>query len=101
METKVITIEEWAGDNRIELTDTQIKDLVNAINALCEIPLEYLIKPSNYNNEVEKLENKIRLLESFIREKGFNITTNNDYITEHYFERITDSHMASNNRVFK
>jgi len=101
LNAEIITIEEWAGDNGIKLTDTQIKDLTEAINVCCEVPLVYFNEPSNYNNEVEKLKYKIILLESFIREKGFNITVNDDYIKEHCFERITDCHIASNSRIFR
>lgn len=100
MKAEIITIEEWAGDNKIYLTDRQIEKLAEAINICKEVQIKSFTN-TELNQNIKKLEKKIELLEKFINAKGFTITVNENSITEHYFEKITDSHIASNNRIFR
>lgn len=96
-----ITIEEWAGDNNLPVTDKQINELVDAVEICSEIDigsrgftLGHKAKTES-DIEIENLKDKLNTLESFIRDKGMNITYDNGYVTEHYMERISSSHCGS------
>lgn len=87
-ETVKITIEEWAGDNSISLTQEQIEELSYAIDIAkdMERPCGYGI--DQYQNkekmEIKKLNNQIDMLLRYINSKGFHINLHDNKITRMY-----------------
>lgn len=73
-----ITIEEWAGDNAINLTDEQIEELVYAIDVAYDMsfPCGYGVGQveTKERSEIDRLESQIDLLQRFIQSKGYWIT---------------------------
>ena len=99
------TIEEWAGDNSINVTDNQIEELVDAINICSEynsgsrgFTLGY--KPeSEDQKKIKELESKLHTLECFISSKGLCIDYDIGRVTEHTMVQITDCHRASDRKT--
>ena len=81
-----ITIEEWAGDNKISITDEQIEELVYAIDTAYEMsmPCGYGVGQvkTKESSEIEHLKSQIALLERFIQSKGHWITLFDNRIEE-------------------
>lgn len=92
-----LTIEEWSIEYGIDLSEEQIRDLIDALDVCSEIEATpFMFQGNSYENkEVEKLEKKIRVLESFIEAKGHSISLSTNGVTEHLYERISPSHVAS------
>lgn len=81
-----ITIEEWAGDNNISLTDEQVEELVYAIDTAYDMSL-----PCGYGvgqieikerSEIVHLKSQLDLLQRFIESKGYHITLFDNYIEQ-------------------
>jgi hypothetical protein len=104
-----ITIEEWANDNALPVTDDEINELLEAIGVCSEIDLGsrgFTLghnAKSDKDKKIDELEKKIQTLELFILEKGISISYDVGYVTEHTMERITNTHAASNRKttIFK
>lgn len=83
-----MTIEEWAGDNNILLTDEQIDELSYAIDVAkdMERPCGYGI--DQYQNkeklEIKQLKNQIDMLLRYINSKGYHINLHDNKITRMY-----------------
>jgi hypothetical protein len=73
-----ITIEEWAGDNSINLSDEQIEELVYAIDVAYDmsLPCGYGVGQveTKERSEISYLKSQIDLLQRFIADKGYCIT---------------------------
>ena len=73
-----ITIEEWAGDNHINLTDEQIEELVYAIDTTYDmsLPCGYGVGQieTKEHSEISRLKLQLDLLQRFISSKGYWIT---------------------------
>lgn len=98
-----ITIDEWAGDNGIFLTNEQIKELAEAIDVCQE--MEYVPNRSEYlkreeNNEISILKNKVDMLERYLYSKGYNVTAYDDRI-ERFFMRDMGTFYSSDREVFR
>lgn len=72
-----ITIEEWAGDNNISLTDEQVEELVYAIDVAYDmsLPCGYGVGQveTKERSEISHLKSQIDLLQRFIADKGYHI----------------------------
>ena len=72
-----ITIEEWAGDNNINLTDEQVEELVYAIDVAYDmsLPCGYGVGQieTQERSEIAHLKSQIELLQRFIQNKGYHI----------------------------
>lgn len=83
-----ITIEEWAGDNELSVTEEQIKDLVEGIEIALEMsmPWGYGVGQieSAERSEIKRLKHQIDMLERYLASKGYNIILGNDEITRTY-----------------
>ena len=79
-----ITIEEWAGDNNIDLTDEQVEELVYAIDTAYDmsLPCGYGVGQieTKERSEINHLKSQIDLLQRFISDKGYHITLFDDHI---------------------
>lgn len=79
-----ITIEEWAGDNNINLTDNQVEELVYAIDVAYDMSLPYGYGIGQIETkehfEIRYLKSQIDLLQRFISSKGYHITLFDDHI---------------------
>lgn len=98
-----ITIEEWAGDNKISLTEEQIKELVEGI----EICREMEYKPNRTedlkreeNKEIAILKNQIDMLERYLDSKGYHVTTFDNRIERH-FMMDCGTFSASDREIFR
>lgn len=73
-----ITIEEWAGDNNLKLTDEQVEELVYAIDVAYDmsLPCGYGVGQieTKERSEIRHLKSQIDLLQRFIADKGYHIT---------------------------
>lgn len=105
-ETMKLTIEEWANDNLIDITDKQIKDLTDAIDICSEMEsgsrgftLGYNPK-SQEDKKIEELEKKLHTLECFIGRKGFSISYDINRVVEHTMVPCGTSHMASSEKIY-
>lgn len=83
-----ITVEEWACDNHLALSEDQIYDLIEGIDVardMC-IPWGYGVGQieTREKDEINKLKMKIDLLERYITSKGYNIILHDDKITRTY-----------------
>lgn len=89
-----ITIEEWAGDNNIELSNEQIEELVYGIDVAYEIsmPCGYGVGQieSKEKSEIKQLKAQIDLLERYIKSKGYNIVLYDDKIVRNYWVNYSD-----------
>lgn len=83
-----ITIEEWAGDNNIELSGEQVEELVDAIDITYNmmVPCGYGVDQieSKEKGEIKQLKAQIDLLERYIKSKGYNIILHDNKITRNY-----------------
>ena len=83
-----ITIEEWAGDNNIEISNEQVEELAYAIDVAYEMsmPWGYGVGQieSKEKSEIKQLNAQIDLLERYIKSKGYNIILHDDKITRNY-----------------
>lgn len=98
-----ITIEEWAGDNGISLTDEQIKELAEEIDICRE--MEYVPNRQEdlrreENREIAILKNQVDMLERYLESKGYHVTTFNDRI-ERFFMRNYGDISASDREIFR
>lgn len=78
-----ITIEEWAGDNGIFLTDNQIEELAKAIGVCQE--MEYVPNRAEElkreeDREISTLKHKVDMLERYLYSKGYNVTAYDSHI---------------------
>ena len=100
-ESERITVEEWAGEHSLTVTDDQIEELINALDVAHENYMEQFRKPIGYKTEsdleIESLKKKINMLERFISSKGHSISTRDSKIVEYQQDRISSSHYATNN----
>lgn len=95
-----ITIEEWAGDNNINLTDEQVEELVYAIDTAYDmsLPCGYGVGQieTKERSEINHLKSQLDLLQRFIESKGYYITLFDNYIEQliihNYGDRSCTSH---------
>lgn len=89
-----ITIEEWAGDNNIELSGEQVEELVDAIDITYNmmVPCGYGVDQieSKEKGEIKQLKAQIDLLERYIKSKGYNIILHDGRITRNYMRSNWD-----------
>lgn len=89
-----ITIEEWAGNNNIELSNEQMEELAYAIDVAYEMsmPCGYGVGQieSKEKSEIKQLKAQIDLLERYIKSKGYNIILHDDRITRNYMVNYSD-----------
>ena len=94
-----ITIEEWAGDNNISLSDEQVEELAYAIDVAYDMsmPCGYGVGQvkTKESSEIDHLKSQIDLLQRFIQSKGYWITLFDNRIEEtiihHYGDRSVTS----------
>lgn len=102
-ESVIITIEEWAGDNGISLTDEQIKELAEGIDICREmeyVPNRAADLEREENKEIAKLKNQIDMLERYLESKGYHVITFDDRIERH-FMRDWGTFSASDREIFR
>ena len=84
-----ITIEEWAGDNGISLTEEQVEELAEAVDTAYEmsLPCGYGIDRlrNEENQEIKLLKNQIDMLLRYLAKKGYRCILHDDRITRTYF----------------
>ena len=89
-----ITIEEWAGDNGITLTDEQVEELAEAIDTAYEMsmPCGYGIDRYRHeeNCEIKRLKNQIDMLQRYLDSKGLHCVLYDDKVVRHYWVNIGD-----------
>ncbi|MBO5953302.1 MAG: hypothetical protein J6Q53_04180 [Oscillospiraceae bacterium] len=89
-----ITIEEWAGDNGISLTDEQIVELAEAIDTAYEMsmPCGYGIDRYRHeeNIEIKRLKNQIDMLQRYLDSKGLHCILYDDKVVRPYWVNIGD-----------
>lgn len=94
-----ITIEEWAGDNNINLTDEQVEELVYAIDVAYDmsLPCGYGVgqMKTKESSEIEHLKSQIALLTRFIQSKGYWITLFDNRIEQTIMQRHGDRYVTS------
>lgn len=99
-----ITIDEWAGENGIELTENQIDDLYDAISIAIEME-----KPGGYcvagvkeeNGEVQKLKNKLDVLTRFVRSKGYCVYVEENFVEIEKEVPCGSCHYANEREIFR
>lgn len=94
-----ITIEEWAGDNNINLTDEQVEELVYAIDIAYDmsLPCGYGVGQieTKERSEISRLESQIDLLQRFIDSKGYHITLFDNHIERLIEHKCGDRYYTS------
>ena len=94
-----ITIEEWAGDNNIELTDEQIEELVYGIDVAYDmsLPCGYGVGQieTKERSEIAHLKSQIDLLQRFIESKGYHITLFDNRIEQLIIHNYGDRYCSS------
>lgn len=94
-----ITIEEWAGDNSINLTDEQIEELVYAIDTAYDmsLPCGYGVGQveTREHSEINHLKSQIDLLQRFIQSKGYWITLFDNHIEQTIIHGYGDRYYTS------
>lgn len=94
-----ITIEEWAGDNSINLTDEQIEELVYAIDTAYDMsmPCGYGVGQvkTKESSEIDYLKSQIDLLQRFISSKGYWITLFDNHIEQTIMRPCGDRYATS------
>lgn len=84
-----ITIEEWAGDNGIDLSDDQIEELAEGIETARQMSLPTGYGTDRYESQnkaiIRRLEHQIDMLIRYIRSKGYQIVLHENKITRMYF----------------
>jgi hypothetical protein len=87
-----ITIEEWAGDNNISLTDEQVCELAEALDITYEMsmPCGYGIDRYRHeeNSEIKLLKNQIDMLQRYLDSKGLHCIIYDDKVVRHYWVNI-------------
>ena len=100
-----ITIEEWAGDNDIKLSDAQVEELVYALEVANDMsrPCGYGIDQYQIKEcgKIEFLENQIDLLIRFIESKGYSITLYDRKIEEFIGKQCGTSHYSGIRKEFR
>ena len=99
-----ITIDEWAGDNGITLTEEQIEELAEAIDTAYEMSMPCGYGIDRYRHEenikIKQLENQIDLLLRYLNSKGLRCILHDDKITRTYWVNFADR-SAMNTETFK
>lgn len=94
-----ITIEEWAGDNNIHLTDEQVEELVYAIDTAYDMsmPCGYGVGQvkTKESSEIDLLKSQIALLQRFIQSKGYWITLFDNRIEQTIMRPCGDRYATS------
>lgn len=94
MEGVKITIEEWAGDNGITLTEEQVEELAEAVDIAYEmsLPCGYGIDRYRHeeNVEIKRLKNQIDLLLRYLDHKGLHCHLYDDHIERIYWVNFGD-----------
>lgn len=94
-----ITIEEWAGDNNISVSDEQISELCEAIEIaeLMSLPCGYGIGEiqTKEKSEIDFLKSQIDLLQRFIESKGYHITLFDNRIEHHYMANLGERSVSA------
>jgi len=99
------TIEEWANDCSLNITDEQIKELTEAIDMCSEMEMGnrgFTLGHKSKTKEelkIEELEKKLFTLECYISSKGLNIDYDAGRVTEHTMEVCGTAHMASKRKT--
>lgn len=89
-----ITIEEWAGDNGITLTEEQVEELAEAVDTAHEMsmPCGYGINRYRHeeNSEIKRLKNQIDMLLRYLDSKGLHCILYDDKIVRAYWVNFGD-----------
>lgn len=89
-----ITIEEWAGDNGITLTDEQVAELSEAVDTAYQMsmPCGYGIDRYSHeeNCEIKRLKNQIDILLRYLNSKGLHCILYDDKVVRTYWINIGD-----------
>ena len=89
-----ITIEEWAGDNGIALTEEQVEELVEAVDIAYEMsmPCGYGIDRYRHeeNSEIKRLKNQIDILLRYLEYKGLHCILYDDKVVRPYWVNFGD-----------
>ncbi|MES0334788.1 MAG: hypothetical protein SFH39_00300 [Candidatus Magnetobacterium sp. LHC-1] len=98
-----ITIQEWAEDNFIDITEEQVNELSDAIDMCSEIELGTrgftVGNQTKSDIETETLKAKLSTLEQFISSKGLNITYDVGYVTETFIVPISPTIEATERKT--
>lgn len=90
----IISIEEWAGDNGIALTEEQIEELADAIDTTYEMsmPCGYGIDRYRHeeNVQINRLKNQIDILLRYLESKGLRCILYEDKVVRHYWVNCGD-----------
>lgn len=86
-----VTIQEWASEEGLSLTDVQINELMRAIQITREVemyktgwtPGDKPYKERELETKLGKLERTISQLEGFMRSKGYTVSFDENSVTEH------------------
>lgn len=94
-----ITIEEWAGDNGITLTDEQVEELAEAVDIAYEMsmPCGYGIDRYRHeeNTEIKRLKNQIDMLLRYLDAKGLHCILYDDKVVRPYWLNIGDRSVSA------
>ena len=89
-----ITIEEWAGDNEITLTEEQVEELAEAVDISYEMsmPCGYGIDRYRHeeNCEIKRLKNQIDILLRYLESKGLRCILYDDKVVRPYWVNFGD-----------
>lgn len=89
-----ITIEEWAGDNGITISNEQVEELAEAIDTAYEMsmPCGYGIDRYRHeeNSEINRLKNQIDMLLRYLDSKGLHCILHDDKIVRPYWVNFGD-----------
>ena len=89
-----ITIEEWAGDNGIAISDEQVEELAEAIDIAYEMsmPCGYGIDRYRHeeNTEIKLLKNQIDMLLRYLDSKGLRCILHDNKIVRPYWVNCGD-----------
>lgn len=84
-----ITIEEWAGDNGLDLTDELVAELADGIDTAYQMsmPCGYGVDryESENKKEIRRLENQIDMLMRYLDSKGLHCILHDDHISRTFF----------------
>jgi hypothetical protein len=87
-----ITIEEWAGDNGIALTEEQVAELTEAVDTAYEMsmPCGYGIDRYRHeeNSEIKRLKNQVDILLRYLESKGLHCILYDDKVVRTYWVNI-------------
>ena len=89
-----ITIEEWAGNNGISLTDEQIVELAEAVDTAYEMSMPCGYGIDRYRHEeasvIKRLKNQIDMLQRYLDSKGLHCILYDDKVVRPYWVNIGD-----------